>query len=153
MQPNRNDNTKVLIGLGFVAVFALMLLVTWLSMTSLQGVNSGMSKLIDDTGQKTSSAYQMRDVIRLRSGTARALTQDMTRVEQQQAFERLNDYTTIYQLSRDELVGLGANAREQAVLGEIHDAEDSISAAYDRAREIIFSETLDNDLLLSLIHI
>lgn len=147
MQPNRNDNTKVLIGLGFVAVFALMLLVTWLSMTSLQGVNSGMSKLIDDTGQKTSSAYQMRDVIRLRSGTARALTQDMTRVEQQQAFERLNDYTTIYQLSRDELVGLGANAREQAVLGEIHDAEDSISAAYDRAREIIFSETLDNDLL------
>lgn len=139
MQHVQNDHTKTIIGLGFLAVFLLMLLVTWLSMTTLQAVNTGMSELIEDTGQKTSRAYHMRDVIRLRSGAVRSLVQTDDTVERQRIFDKLIEYTNIYHTSRTELNTLGANAREQSIFKEISDADQRLAKAYDRANVQIYS--------------
>lgn len=142
-QQARKDHTKILIGIGFLAVFSLMILVTWLSMSTLHSVNTGMSELIEDTGQKTSRAYQMRDVIRLRSGAVRSLFQTDDAVDRQRIFNKLIEYTEIYQNSRAELASLGANEREEAILEEIKEADERVSVAYERANDQIYSPDQD----------
>jgi len=88
------DHTKALIGMGFMAVFSLMLLVTWLSMSTLQNVNNSMSQLIENTEQKTTRAYRMRDVIRVRSNTMRELIRSRDPLKRHKIFDKLINHTT-----------------------------------------------------------
>ncbi len=119
------DHTKILIGMGFLAVFSLMLLVTWLSMTTLQDVNNSMSSLIEVTEQKSTRAYHMRDVIRVRSTTMHELVRSHNPLERHKIVSKLIDHTNAYQAARSELIALGANEREQTIL-------DQIDATYNR---------------------
>ncbi|MFK7996020.1 MAG: putative bifunctional diguanylate cyclase/phosphodiesterase [Granulosicoccus sp.] len=146
------DYTKTIIGLGFLAVFSLMLLITWLSMNTLQTVNSGMSALIDDMGQKTSRAYQMRDVIRLRSGAVRTLVQTENTLDRQRIFGKLLDYTIVYDEARDELSHMSANERERAILTQINDADMRVGEAYEEASTVINSINLDIPTLRSVLN-
>lgn len=146
------DYTKTIIGLGFLAVFSLMLLITWLSMSTLQTVNSGMSALIDDMGQKTSRAYQMRDVIRLRSGAVRTLVQTENTLDRQRIFEKLIDYTIVYDEARNELSQMGANEREQTILTQINESDMRVGEAYDEANNVLNSINLDIPTLRSVLN-
>ena len=143
LDKTNRDYTRTIIGMGFLAVFSLMILVTWLSMGTLQSVNNGMSSLIDDMGQKTSRAYQMRDVIRLRSGAVRTLVQTEDTLERQRIFVKLFEYTTVYNETRDELSRLGANEREQTILEQIRQTDLRVAEAYDEASNAMNSINLD----------
>ena len=143
LDKTNRDYTRTIIGMGFLAVFSLMILVTWLSMGTLQSVNNGMSSLIDDMGQKTSRAYQMRDVIRLRSGAVRTLVQTEDTLERQRIFVKLFEYTTVYNETRDELSSLGANEREQTILEQIRQTDLRVAEAYDEASNAMNSINLD----------
>ena len=120
-------------------MFSLMIFATWQSMTTLQAVNEGMSTLILDTEEKTSRAYHMRNVIRMRSGAVRSLVQTDDTVERQRIFDKLIEYTNAYQTTRNELIMLTANTREQSILKEINEADERVSNAYDRANSEIYS--------------
>ena len=124
-----------------------MILVTWLSMSTLQSVNTGMSELIESMGQKTSRAYQMRDVIRLRSGAVRTLVQTEDPSERQRIFRQLSEHTTVYAQSRDALRALGANERENAIMSEITKADERVDEAYRLASTEISSINLDLTVL------
>jgi len=126
------DNTRIIIGAGFLAVFSLMILITLLSMSTLQSVNSDMSTMIDNMTQKTNRAYQMRDVIRLRSGAVRTLAQTEDSSKRQNIFNQLLDYTIIYDDTRDGLTSLGSNEREQRILKQINDADKLVAKSYTR---------------------
>lgn len=139
IQHSNQDHTKLLIGAGFLLVFSLMILATWLSMTTLQGVNVGMSNLITDTEQKTTRAYNMRNVIRMRSTAVRSLVQTEDTEERQRIFDKVIEHTNAYQVTRQELAELSANAREQAILEEINEADARVAAAYERANSEIYS--------------
>lgn len=151
-QHAKKDYTRTIIGLGFLAVFSLMILVTWLSMTTLQAVNTGMSELIADTGQKTSHAYQMRDVIRLRSEAVRSLAQTDDAVERQRIFDKIIKYTDVYQNSRAELNTLAANTREKAVFEEITEADQRLAKAYEKANSQIHAIKQDLGALKSVLN-
>lgn len=146
------DNTKSIIGIGFVAVFSLMLLVTWLSMTSLNHVNTSMSVLIEDTAQKTNRAFHMRDVIRLRSGAVRSLLQIEEPNERQRIFDKLVEYTEAYRQARSELVLLGANEREFEILSEITLADNRVADEYERTNNQIYAMTQDPEALKSVLN-
>ena len=143
IQNSNKDHTKLLIGAGFLLVFSLMILTTWLSMSTLQGVNVGMSNVILDTEQKTSRAYHMRNVIRMRSAAVRSLVQTDDTVERQRIFDKLIQHTHSYQTTRKELTELSANAREQAILKEINEADARVANAYERANSEIYSTEQD----------
>ncbi|MFK7855430.1 MAG: putative bifunctional diguanylate cyclase/phosphodiesterase [Granulosicoccus sp.] len=151
-QHTQMDYTKTIIGIGFLAVFSLMILVTWLSMTTLQAVNTGMSELIEDTGLKTSRAYQMRDIIRLRSSAVRSLVQVDDTEKRHRIFEKLIEYTDVYYASRDELNALGANTREQAIFEEIKDADSRVEDAYNKANSQIYSINQDMAALKAVLY-
>jgi diguanylate cyclase (GGDEF)-like protein len=128
------DNTRIIIGAGFLAVFSLMILITWLSMSTLQSVNRDMSVMIDNMTQKTNRAYQMRDVIRLRSDAVRTLAQTEEPSSRHNIFKQLLEYTIIYDDTREGLTSLGANAREQEILKQINDADKLVAQSYARVR-------------------
>ncbi len=148
----QTDNTKAIIGLGFLAVFTLMLAVTWLSMKSLNRVNTSMSVLIEDTEQKTSRAFRMRDVIRLRSNAVRSLLQIEEPDERQRIFDKLVEYTDTYLSARSEIVLLGSNEREEEILSEIALADTRVADEYQRANNFIYIMQQNPEALKSVLN-
>ncbi|MEE9321453.1 MAG: EAL domain-containing protein [Granulosicoccus sp.] len=148
---HRKDNTKTMIGLGFLAVFSLMILVSWLSMSSLQAVNVGMSALIEDTERKTSRAYQMRDDIRLRSNAVRSLLQIDDLSDRERIFEKLVVYTSDYNKSRTELVSFGANPREQEILDKIEVVDQRVAEAYEKTSNVIYAMQPTSNILRTVL--
>jgi len=102
----KKDNTKTIIIVGFLAIFSLMGLVMGLSMTTLSSANQQMSSIMESTAQKTARAYQMRDVIRLRSSAVKSLLQINDPEEREKIFNKLISSTQSYIASRDELIKL-----------------------------------------------
>ena len=146
------DRTKVMISIGFTAVFVLMLLTAYLSVTTLSRVNSGMADLIHNNDQKTSLTYQMRDVIRLRSAEVRAIVQTNNPEERERIFDKLLQSTITYNNARTQLVELGANARENEVLSKIASANELASDAYEKAGNEIYSVIRNDDALKSTLN-
>ena len=142
------NNAKIYIGLGFIAVFTLMIMVTWLSMSSLHSVNSSMSALVESTNQRTTYAYQMRDIIRLRSNNVHELVSEQKASERHVIFNRLIHYAEDYQRARIELDTVKPNQREQEVLDKIDSANARVNEIIRTTSEHIYdteqtSETLD----------
>ena len=137
------DSTRSILGMGFLAVFSLMLLVTWLSMNTLHSVNEGMATLVTNMDAKSTRAYQMRDVIRQRSGAVRTLVQTEDLPERQRIFNKLLEFTGIYETTRNDLISLGANSREQAIMQDIEQAYARVTEAYDNAGNALSAINLD----------
>ncbi len=135
----KEDNTKTIITVGFFAVLALMITVVAVAIVTMESVNSDMSALIKDTEQKTSRAYQMRDVIRLRSSAVRSLAQIQDPDKREKIFDQLIDHTNTYEESRQELIRFGANEREQEILDKIAEADARGAVAYNKTAHLIFN--------------
>lgn len=147
VSPFNRDRTKMMISAGFIAVFALMLLVAYLSVTTLSRVNRSMADLIHNTDQKTSLTYQMRDVIRLRSAEVRAIVQTNDPNDREKIFDKLLQSTATYNNARTQLIELGANERETEVLDKISAADELAYDAYEKAGNRIYSVVRDTNAL------
>jgi len=147
----KKDNTKTVITIGFLAVFALMGLAMGLSMATLNRANDEMSALIEDNAQKTSLAYQMRDVIRTRSGAIRSLLQINEPNEREKIFEKLIANTKSYVESRRSLEDMVANVREQEILNKVKEADQRVASAYDKANSKIYSMSNVPDVLRTVL--
>ena len=133
------DRTTLLISGGFLAVFALMLLVAYLSVSTMNGVNRSMADLIHNTDQKTSLAYQMRDAIRLRSSEVRSVAQTNDPEDREKIFDKLFQSTQTYNVAHAKLKTLAANERENEVLTKMADASARSYEAYDQAANAIYA--------------
>ncbi len=147
VSPFNRDHTKVMISVGFIAVFTLMLLVTYLSVSTLNRVNDSMADLIHNTDQKTGLTYQMRDAIRLRSSEVRAVAQTINPEDREKIFDKLVQSTQTYNDARLQLIDLGANERETEVLTKISEADARAHEAYQRVNARIYSMVNDADSL------
>jgi len=151
VSPFNRDRTKVMISVGFFAVFLLMLLVTYLSMSTLSRVNRSMADLIHNPDQKPTLAYQMRDVIRLRSSEVRTMAQYSDPEEREKTFDKIFQSTQTYNTARTALIELGANPRENEVLTKIAEADERVHEAYDKAGNQIYNMLQDTDGLKSVL--
>ncbi len=151
MQANfiNRDRTTLMISGGFIAVFALMLLVAYLSVSTMNGVNRSMADLIHNTDQKTSLAYQMRDVIRLRSAEVRAIAQTNNPEDREKIFDKLIQSTRTYNQANAKLKELAANQRESEVLTKMAEATARSNEAYDQAAGAIYAMENNPDALKS----
>ncbi len=147
----KKDNTKTVIAIGFLAVFLLMGLAMVLSMATMNSANEEMSELIEDNAQKTSLAYQMRDVIRLRSGAIKSLLQINEPDEREKVFDKLISSTESYVNSRYALEALGANERETEILLKVEEADRRVAEVYDKANNKIYNMNNSPDMLKSVL--
>ena len=70
-EPQNESNS--IITAGFCAVLVLMSLLIYVSLKQSQNLNDKMSKLIVETNSKTKAANAMRDSIRLRAHSLKAM--------------------------------------------------------------------------------
>ncbi len=145
------DNTKIIISLGFLAIFLLMVMVLTISGTAMHSANTEMSALVNKTTKKTARAYQMRDVIRLRTNAIQSLSQITDPVERERVFEKLAASTKTYIEIREELTNLVSNEREQDILNQIKQTDERIAKAYNKAGNRIFSMKDDTDAFKSVV--
>lgn len=143
------DRTTLLISGGFFAVFALMLLVAYLSVSTMNGVNRSMADLIHNTEQKTSLAYQMRDAIRLRSTEVRSMAQTNEPEDREKIFDKLIQSTQTYNKAHATLKKLAANERENEVLIKMADASARSYESYYLVNNAIYSVENNSDRLKS----
>jgi len=151
VERKNKDNTKAIIVVGILAVFSLMGLAMGLSMATMNSANDEMTTLIKGNAQKTSLAYQMRDVIRLRSNSVRSLLQINDPVEREKVFDKLVNNTQSYVESRESLKALGANKREQEILTKVQEADERVAMVYDKANNRIYSMSNTPDKLKSVL--
>jgi len=122
-----------------------------LSMATLNSANQEMSALIEDNAEKTSFAYQMRDVIRTRSSAMKSLLQINEPDEREKIFDKLISSTESYVSSRQSLEALAANNREKEILKKVEEADRRVAVVYDKANQKIYSMNQDTDLLKSVL--
>ncbi len=145
-------STKTVITIGFASIFLVIGIVLWVALATLQSVNHSMATLIADTETKTSTAHQMRDVIRLRSENVRSLQQISDAEERESIFSKLVVLTDKYTEARRKLISLGANEREEAIQEKISLADHRVSIAYRKANDVIYSMVDSPESLKSILN-
>jgi len=98
-----------------------------------------MSDLIDDTELKTGTAYQMRDVIRRRTGETRSLAQVTGPEERERIFNRLINLTATYHEASEQLLQLGSSQAEREILAKIETDDERVAVAYEQVNASLFA--------------
>ena len=141
---NKPASTKAIITIGFASIFALMVTVAWVSLTSVQAVNSRMADLIQVTDQKTSTAHQMRDAVRSRSNKVLTLTQDDNPEKHEIIFAHLIKTTDVYNAGREKLKIPSSTDAELAILDKLAEVDERVNESYDHVYESLFSTVPDS---------
>ena len=92
----RTGGVWQLISAGFAAIFLLLGMVLWISLAAVQNTNNSLSTLVENTDRKTTAAYQMRDLVRLRSSQIATLHHQALPEDNAKVFDKLNDLCLLY---------------------------------------------------------
>lgn len=113
------DPIKLIVGLGFAGVLALMGLISFISLSQMNKITEQMSTLLDETNAKITAANTMRDSVRLRGNTLYKmyLTDDF--IERDEYRLKLSELGMTYRNARDELSSHHMSAREAKLLNKI----------------------------------
>jgi len=137
------DNTRTLVTIGFLAVLGLMFSLTAIALVQLNQFNSSLQKLVEVTNRKTAAANEMRDAIRLRADSLKAmqLTSDpFTRDEEQQRFV---EFAGRYRKAREQLVRLGMDDTESHLQDRLQQLTRSAQPKSDRASMLLAGDAPD----------
>jgi len=149
--PFNQIRTKVMVSIGFLAVFGLMLLIAFMSINTLNRVNRSMADLIHNSEQKTAHAYHMRDAIRLRTSEVRAMALTSEPDARQKIYTKLEQSTQNYKAAQVELESMAANTREREILTKISAADIRSVQAYDKAGSRLFGKVHeDTDVVAAI---
>ena len=131
--------TRTVITAGFTSIFVLLGLVLWLALASMESANKSIATLVQDTEKKTTSAYEMRDLIRLRSNQAGMLGQINDPQTREDIIGKIADLTARYNQAHLELESGPQNQREQEASAQIHSANERVNLAYLKTGNDVFS--------------
>lgn len=137
-------STKILIAAGFASIFLLFGIVLWLALATMKTTNQNIATLIEDTDRKTSSAYQMRDLIRLRSAQVNKLQLSNEPEAREKTTDKLAELTARYNSTRLELESGGLHEREKEITDKIDEVNVRINNAYSKTADALFSMLENN---------
>ena len=135
-----NDNTRLFVTIGFIAVLVLMLSLVTVALLQLQETNDSMEHLVEHTNKKTAAAHDMRDAIRLRTGSLKTMqiTEDI--FERDAEHMRFIDHAGKYRRARERLVKLGMNEKEMLLNDQLTQLSRASQPYNDMAAEMLMSE-------------
>jgi diguanylate cyclase (GGDEF)-like protein len=111
------DNTKTIISLGFGAVLLLLFFLVFIALNQMQQLNSSISRLVEETNAKTAAANTMRDAIRLRANSLKAMRLTGDPFRRDEEYLRFLGYAGPYSRARKELMSKSMDDQEV----EIHE--------------------------------
>jgi len=143
--------TRTVITAGFTSIFVLLGLVLWLALASMESANRSIATLVEDTEKKTTSAYEMRDLIRLRSNQATMLGHNSDPDLREKIIAKIANLTARYNQTHLDLESGQQNQREQGASAKIHSANERVNIAYTKTGNDVFSIHDDRARLKSTI--
>ena len=139
MPTARFGSAWLLITAGFAAIFLLLGMVLWISLDSAKETNTSLATLVENTDRKKTAAYQMRDLVRLRSAEVASLHPQADAESNEKVFEKLVEHTARYNQTRLQLTGLPLNDDELAITEKLHEAENRVLKAYEKTHDAFYS--------------
>ena len=140
------DNTHLFITVGFLAVLALMFSLVSVSLFQLQAINESMENLVEITNEKTATANNMRDAIRMRGSSLKTmqLTDDI--FERDEEHQRFINYGGKYRKAREQLVNLGMNDEETEIHDQLVLLTKTAQPYNERLSELLMMNASDEEL-------
>lgn len=136
---HRTGGVWQLISAGFAAIFLLLGMVLWISLAAVKNTNNSLSTLVEHTDRKTTAAYQMRDLVRLRSSQIATLNYQALPEDNEQVFNKLNYLTARYNQTRLELSRSDLDENEQEITRKIEETGQRVLAVYGKVHNAFYS--------------
>lgn len=137
---SKKDPIKLIIGLGFSAILALMGLTIFISISQMRTITDQMSATLDATHAKISASNTMRDSIRLRGDilykmylTDDFIARDEFRLE-------LAKKGLQYKQAREALLSYGMSSREASLLNQLKEQASTAKQLNDTTAENLLSD-------------
>jgi len=104
---------------GFAVVLTLTVILGGIGLYQLYSVNTSMSKIVTVNNTKIALASAMRDAIRLRALSINKMLATTDYFKRDSELMRFYEYARTYRDARDQLLALGLDGREQAIIEKL----------------------------------
>ena len=149
--PQRFGGAWQLIAAGFTAIFLLLGMVLWVSLGAVKQTNTSLATLVENTDRKTTAAYQMRELVRLRSAEVASLHPQAEPENNEGVFEKLADLNARYKKTQLQLQDLDLNSDELAITQNIQEADQRVLRAYEKTYQAFYSMRDPKDLVTAAV--
>lgn len=146
----QKNDSKFIISAGFSGILILMSLLIYIALEHSSTLSKNMSTLVKETNAKTRAANSMRDAIRLRAHSLKAMALSDDFFIRDEEYIRFISYSRIYRDGREKLISMPLNASEQEILSNL-DSETRIAQPLnDYAAELLQTHVLVKEINTAL---
>lgn len=133
------DPVKLIIGLGFAGVLALMGLISFISLSQMNKITEQVSAVLVESNEKISATNAMRDSIRERGDTLHRMYLTDDYILRDELRLELAEHGLRYKNARDVLSTLPKSAREAKLIDDIVRQTRTAKTFNDNAAESLLS--------------
>ena len=133
------DNTKLVMTTGFAAMLALMFILVFVALDQFKSFNQSMTVLVEKTNAKIEAAHVMRDAIRMRANTLKAMQLTDNAFERDEGYLRLIEYAGLYRIARERLLSSELSSAELDINDRLSEATRAAQPLNDHAAELLHS--------------
>ena len=141
-----HDNTRTIISLGFASVLALLLVIVLIAINQMENLNKDISRLVEETNAKTAAANAMRDAIRLRAISLKAMRLTRDPFARDEEYLRFLGYAKPYIEAREALVSKSMDPREIELHQKLTELTRSSQPINDRAANLMREDAPGQDI-------
>lgn len=142
------DPIKLIIGLGFTGVLALMGMISFISLSQMNTITEQMSQLLNETNVKISAANKMRDIVRLRGETINKMYQTDDYFERDDYRQLINKQAVEYKKTHNNLDKFHKSAREAKLLDTLNKQTRRTKELNDIAADNLLSSSVSQETTL-----
>ncbi|MCG6969650.1 MAG: response regulator [Gammaproteobacteria bacterium] len=133
------------IRLGFAVVLGLTVILGGIGLHQLNSVNASMSKIVTVNNSKIALASAMRDAIRLRALSINKMLSTRDYFKRDEELIKFYDYARNYREARAQLIALGMDEREKAIIEKLARYAQASQPLVRQAAELLMDGALPAD--------
>ena len=137
------DNIRLLVTFGFIAILVLMFSLSAVSLGQLHFMYDSMANVVEVINNKTAAANDMRDAVRLRSGSLKTMRLNQDTIDRGKEYQRFINHAGKYRVARESLVNLGMDEKETAIHEQLQQLTNASQRYNDNASALLMSDAPD----------
>ncbi|MGB5440990.1 MAG: EAL domain-containing protein [Gammaproteobacteria bacterium] len=129
------------VALGFMTILVLLFSLVFTALVQLQITNKRMEELVEATFVKTAAANDMRDAIRLRSGSLKSMMLSRDNFERDEEYQRFTNYAEKFRVARERFASPGMGKHEAALIEQLNQLTGASQPHADNAASLLMNST------------
>ena len=140
------DNIRMMVTFGFMALLALILSLSAISLKQLHAINESMGTLIRVTHDNTYTINNMRDAMRLVTESLQSMQLKDVIVERNEEHQRFISHATKFRSAWENLVTPGVNEAESVIHAQLRELITSSDSAINNASAMLLNNASRKDI-------